>query len=149
MPNTPPGICRTEGAIVKLGLSRTYRGAGFDEVMARTRAALAAAGFGVLTEIDVQATLREKLDERMERYTILGACNPALAHRALEATREIGLLLPCNVVVRENGAGETVVEAINPAVMAEVAPAAGVSEVAGEAAELLESALNAVDRELA
>ncbi|GAB3366416.1 MULTISPECIES: DUF302 domain-containing protein [Amycolatopsis] len=134
---------------MKLGLSRTYRGAGFDEVMARTRAALAAAGFGVLTEIDVQATLREKLDERMERYTILGACNPALAHRALEATREIGLLLPCNVVVRENGAGETVVEAINPAVMAEVAPAAGVSEVAGEAAELLESALNAVDRELA
>ena len=133
---------------MKLGLSRTYRDAGFDDVMAKTRAALADAGFGVLTEIDVQATMREKLDERMERYTILGACNPPLAHRALTATREIGLLLPCNVVVRENGAEGTVVEAINPAVMAEVAPEAGVADVAAEAAERLESALDALDREL-
>ncbi|MCG3754488.1 DUF302 domain-containing protein [Amycolatopsis sp. Poz14] len=133
---------------MELGLSRTYRDAGFDDVMAKTRTALADAGFGVLTEIDVQATMREKLDERMERYTILGACNPPLAHRALTATREIGLLLPCNVVVRENGAEGTVVEAINPAVMAEVAPEAGVAEVAAEAAERLESALDALDREL-
>lgn len=134
---------------MKLGLSRTYRGAGFDEVMAKTRAALAGAGFGVLTEIDVQATMREKLDERMERYTILGACNPPLAHRALAATREIGLLLPCNVVVRENGTEDMIVEAVNPAVMAQVAPEAGVAEVAAEAAERLESALDALDRELA
>ncbi|MBN9742942.1 DUF302 domain-containing protein [Amycolatopsis sp. A1MSW2902] len=133
---------------MELGLSRTYRDAGFDDVMAKTRTALADAGFGVLTEIDVQATMREKLDERMERYTILGACNPPLAHRALTATREIGLLLPCNVVVRENGAEGTVVEAINPAVMAEVAPEAGVADVAAEAAERLESALDALDREL-
>ncbi|WP_336158851.1 DUF302 domain-containing protein [Amycolatopsis sp. VC5-11] len=133
---------------MELGLSRTYRDAGFDDVMAKTRTALADAGFGVLTEIDVQATMREKLDERMERYTILGACNPPLAHRALTATREIGLLLPCNVVVRENGAEGTVVEAINPAVMAEVAPEAGVAEVAAEAAARLESALDALDREL-
>ncbi|WP_275291035.1 DUF302 domain-containing protein [Amycolatopsis sp. La24] len=133
---------------MELGLSRTYRDAGFDDVMAKTRTALADAGFGVLTETDVQATMREKLDERMERYTILGACNPPLAHRALTATREIGLLLPCNVVVRENGAEGTVVEAINPAVMAEVAPEAGVADVAAEAAERLESALDALDREL-
>ncbi|WP_406632642.1 DUF302 domain-containing protein [Amycolatopsis sp. WGS_07] len=128
-----------------LSLSRTYPGAGFDDVMAKTRTALGTAGFGVLTEIDVQATMREKLDEPMERYTILGACNPPLAHRALTATREIGLLLPCNVVVRENGSGGTIVEAINPAVMAEVVPAA---DVAAEAAERLESALDALDREL-
>ncbi|WP_134732072.1 DUF302 domain-containing protein [Amycolatopsis nivea] len=133
---------------MELGLSRTYRDAGFDDVMTKTRTALADAGFGVLTEIDVQATMREKLDERMERYTILGACNPPLAHRALTATREIGLLLPCNVVVRENGAEGTVVEAINPAVMAEVAPEAGVADVAAEAAARLESALDALDREL-
>ncbi|MGW4394168.1 DUF302 domain-containing protein [Amycolatopsis nivea] len=134
---------------MKLGLSRTYRNAGFDDALAKTRAALADAGFGVLTEIDVQATMREKLDERMERYTILGACNPPLAHRALTATREIGLLLPCNVVVRENGAEGTIVEAINPAVMAEVAPEAGVADVAAAATERLESALDALDRELA
>ncbi|GAB3350039.1 DUF302 domain-containing protein [Amycolatopsis echigonensis] len=134
---------------MKLGLSRTYRSAGFDQVMAKTRTALADAGFGVLSEIDVQATMREKLDERMERYTVLGACNPPLAHRALTATREVGLLLPCNVVVRENGTEETIVEAINPAVMADVAPKAGMAEVAAEAAGRLESALDALDRELA
>ncbi|MGV9299903.1 DUF302 domain-containing protein [Amycolatopsis sp. NPDC003676] len=125
---------------MQLSLSRTYRDAGFDDVMAKTRTALAGAGFGMLTEIDVQATMREKLDERMERYTILGACNPPLAHRALTATREIGLLLPCNVVVRENATGGTIVEAINPAMMA---------EVAAEASARLESALDALDRELA
>ncbi|MET9262014.1 DUF302 domain-containing protein [Amycolatopsis sp. NPDC004079] len=132
---------------MQVSLSRTYEGAGFDDVLAKTRTALAGAGFGVLTEIDVQATMREKLDERMERYTILGACNPPLAHRALTATREIGLLLPCNVVVRENEAGGTIVEAVNPAMMAEVAT--GVAEVAAEAAERLGSALDALDRELA
>ncbi|MFB9928548.1 DUF302 domain-containing protein [Amycolatopsis halotolerans] len=126
---------------MQVSLSRTYEGAGFDDVMAKTRTALAGAGFGV------QATMREKLDERMERYTILGACNPPLAHRGLTATREIGLLLPCNVVVRENEAGGTIVEAVNPAMMAEVAT--GVAEVAAEAAERLGSALDALDRELA
>lgn len=131
---------------MQLSLSHTYQGAGFDDVMAKTRTALADAGFGVLTEIDVQATMREKLDVRMERYTVLGACNPPLAHRALAASREIGLLLPCNVVVRENGAEGTIVEAINPAVMAEVAD---VTDVAEEAAERLKSVLDALDRELA
>ncbi|WP_312878730.1 DUF302 domain-containing protein [Amycolatopsis echigonensis] len=124
---------------------------GFDEVIAKARVALASAGFGVLTEIDVQATLREKLGESMERYVILGACNPPLAHRALEATREIGLLLPCNVVVRQDVSdlSVTVVEAVNPAVMAEVVPAAGVVAVAEEATVRLESALVALDEELA
>ena len=106
------------------------------------REALKAQGFGVLTEIDVTATLREKLGEEMEDYVILGACNPPLAHRALQADRQIGLLLPCNVVVRADPGsassphGEaTIVEALDPHVMADVAE---------EAARRLNAALGAL-----
>src|SRR5215469_1857494 len=94
--------------------------ASFAEADAQIREALKAQGFGVLTEIDVQSTLREKLGEQMEQYVILGACNPPLAHRALSADRSIGLLLPCNVVVRAAGDG-TIVEALDPRVIAAVA----------------------------
>jgi len=85
----------------------------FTEAVARVRDAPKTQGFGVLTEIDVKATLLDKLGEDMEPYLILGACNPPLAHRALAADRRIGLLLPCNVVVRA-GAGQTVIEALDP-----------------------------------
>ena len=85
----------------------------FTEAVARVRDALKTQGFGVLTEIDVRATLHEKIGADMEDYLILGACNPPLAHRALAADRRIGLLLPCNVVVRA-GAGQTVIEALDP-----------------------------------
>jgi uncharacterized protein (DUF302 family) len=104
----------------------------FAEAVARVRQALKAQGFGVLTEIDVQATLRDKLGQDMEDYLILGACNPPLAHRALDADRKIGLLLPCNVVVRTAGA-QTIIEALNPQVMAEVAGQPALKPVADEA----------------
>ncbi|MGD0376379.1 MAG: DUF302 domain-containing protein [Streptosporangiaceae bacterium] len=115
----------------------------FTEAVARVREALKAQGFGVLTEIDVQATLRDKLGEEMEEYLILGACNPPLAHRALAADRRIGLLLPCNVVVRTEG-GQTVIEALDPQTMVVVAAQPALQPVADEAATRLQAALDSM-----
>lgn len=112
----------------------------FDKATEQVRAALLEQGFGVLTEIDVTATLREKLGEQMEDYVILGACNPPLAHRALNVDRQIGLLLPCNVVVRTEGA-ETVVEALDPEVMVTVTGRDELEPVASEAARRIRAAL--------
>jgi uncharacterized protein (DUF302 family) len=91
----------------------------------------------------VQATLRDKLGEDMEPYLILGACNPPLAHRALSADRRIGLLLPCNVVVRAE-AGQTVIEALDPQAMVAVASEASLQQVADEAATRLRAALDSL-----
>ena len=115
----------------------------FAETVQRVRDALRQQGFGVLTEIDIQATLREKLGTEMKDYLILGACNPPLADRALAADRSIGLLLPCNVVVR-SAAGKTIIEAMNPQVMAEVTGQASIQPVADEAAARLRAALATV-----
>ena len=106
--------------------------------------ALKEQGFGVLTEIDVQATLREKLGAEMEDYLILGACNPPLAHRALDADRDIGLLLPCNVVVRADGPDATLVQALDPQVMVQVAGKPELKDVAEEATTRLRAALDAL-----
>ena len=95
------------------GMTKVLR-ASYDEALARVPEALKAEGFGVLTEIDVQSTLKQKLGVDFRRYKILGACNPPLAHEALQAELEIGLMLPCNVVVYEGDDGKAVVLAIDP-----------------------------------
>ena len=127
---------------MELGLS-TRLNTEFDDAIARTRAALQEQGFGVLTEIDMQATLKAKIGAEMERYVILGACNPQLAHRAVGVDRQIGLLLPCNVVVRSDGDG-VIVEAMNPALMVAVTEEPGLEEVAAEATTRLQAAIDAL-----
>lgn len=118
----------------------------FDDAVARTRKALADQGFGVLTEIDVKATLKTKLDEDMEDYLILGACNPPLAHQAIGVDRQIGLLLPCNVVVRadRDDPNVVVIDAMDPQIMVQVADAPGLQEVADDAADKLRAAIDAL-----
>lgn len=114
---------------------------GFDETLAATRKALAGQGFGVLTEIDMAATLKKKLDVDVPPYVILGACNPPSAYEALQAEPSIGLLLPCNVVVRAVDAGTTIVEAIDPQTMHVLTGNAGMQPVADRVGSLLEAAL--------
>ena len=117
----------------------------FDEAMARTRDALKEQGFGVLTEIDVQKTIREKLGASFRRYVILGACNPPLAHQALMADLDIGLLLPCNVVLYEEGAG-TAVKVMDPQAALGLVANPAIAPVAAEARVRLQQALNAIQR---
>lgn len=120
--------------------------ASFDDAVARTREALEAQGFGVLTEIDMKATLKAKLGEDMENYLILGACNPPLAHRAVESNRQIGLLLPCNVVVRADpdDAGTVLVEAMNPGLLVEVTGEPELRPVAEEVTSRLQAAIDSL-----
>lgn len=94
----------------------------YEKAIEKITAALKDNGFGVLTEIDMKAKLKEKLDVDFRRYVILGACNPPLAHQALQAEPEIGLLLPCNVIVYEIDEGSSVVSAIDPGMMVRVVP---------------------------
>jgi uncharacterized protein (DUF302 family) len=119
----------------------------FDEAVARTRAALADQGFGILTEINVTETLKTKIDVDMENYLILGACNPPLAHRALGVNRQIGLLLPCNVVVRTDptNPSNSIVEAMNPDLMVEVSGEAELEPVATDASTKLTAAIAALE----
>ncbi len=117
----------------------------FDEVLARTREALAEEGFGVLTEIDVQETMRAKLGVEREPYIILGACNPPLAHRALEAELQLGALLPCNVVVFTDG-GATHVSAVAAERMLAMVGNPALEPVAREAGERLTRVLERVRR---
>jgi uncharacterized protein (DUF302 family) len=117
----------------------------YDQAVERTRTALKAQGFGVLTEIDVQQTLKAKLDVDFRPYVILGACNPPLAHRALSADLGIGLLLPCNVVVYDAGDGTSTVEALDPeAALGIVGDQPEIAAVARDASARLRQALDSL-----
>jgi uncharacterized protein (DUF302 family) len=115
----------------------------YQQTVSRVRDALAQQGFGVLTEIDVRATLREKRGWEMEDYLILGACNPDLAHRALQIDRRIGVLLPCNVVISARGDGCTV-RILNPQVMALLTGRMDLAPIAEEATRRLQAVLDAL-----
>jgi len=95
-------------------LDRTLDGIGFDDAVARTKAALSKHGFGVLTEIDVKATMKKKIDANIESYLILGACNPRMAFEAMKLEPKVGAMLPCNVIVRSLGDASIMVSAIDP-----------------------------------
>lgn len=127
---------------VPYGITRRLPGTALADAKPRVVAALAAEGFGVLTEIDVQQTLKEKLGVDFRPYVILGACNPPLAERALRADLGVGLLLPCNVVVYDNGDGTSSVEAVDPeAMLAVVGSNERVAAVAREAKARLGQAI--------
>lgn len=134
---------------MSIALSTTVR-APFADAVARTRAALAAEGFGVLTEIDMKATLTAKLGQdagdELGDYLILGACNPPLARRAVGVDRQIGLLLPCNVVVRGNPAedGTVLVEAMNPQLLVQVTDQPELQPVADEVTAKLQAAIDSL-----
>jgi uncharacterized protein (DUF302 family) len=114
----------------------------FAEAVAATTAALAEQGFGILTQIDVQATMKTKRDKDMEPYVILGACNPALAEQAIDADRSTGVLLPCNVVVRGDGNGNgSIVSFLDPQLMAAVTDLPAMTALANEATTRLDAAL--------
>lgn len=128
---------------MQYGYSRTVS-IGMDDAIKRVTAELAERGFGVLTTIDVKATLKKKLDVDRRPYMILGACNPGFAHQALELEEPLGLLLPCNVVVYENESNDTVVAAIDAKSMLGVVGRSELDEVATEVNTMLRAAVDAV-----
>jgi uncharacterized protein (DUF302 family) len=114
----------------------------YEEAIEKTTVALKEEGFGVLTEIDVKATLKKKLDADFRRYVILGACNPKLAYQALQNELEIGLLLPCNVIVYETNEGQSMVSIVNPLAMLGVVENDALQKIANEAQTRLTRVIN-------
>ncbi len=131
----------------RYGIGTTVR-LSYSDAVERTKAALAAEGFGILSEIDIAATLKKKLNAEFRPYVILGACNPPLAHRALLAERDIGLLLPCNVIVyASDEPGQSVVAAMDPVEALQLTGNTEISSVAEEVRARLERVLQAVERD--
>ncbi|MCB1176659.1 MAG: DUF302 domain-containing protein [Leptospiraceae bacterium] len=116
----------------------------FDEAIEKTIAELKKEGFGVLTEIDIKATLKKKLDVDFRNYQILGACNPPFAHKALQAEDKIGLMLPCNVIVQETENGKIEVSAINPIASMQAVQNDQLSEIAGQVSDKLKRVIESI-----
>lgn len=114
----------------------------FEEAVPKVKEALAAEGFGVLTEIDVQGTLKKKLNVEFKKYVILGACNPQIAYKTLQAEMEVGLLLPCNVIVYEDENKQAIVSAIDPVKMLEIVDNPDLQENAKTVKEMLAKAVS-------
>ena len=141
----PPAVGNNYPAPEGYGLHASLGWADFSVALERVTAALKSEGFGILTEIDVQATMKAKLGIDVAAHRILGACNPALAHRALTAEPDIGLLLPCNVTVRQEPDGQVAVALIDPLVMIQLSGNAEVAAVAQEAFARLKRVRDALD----
>jgi uncharacterized protein (DUF302 family) len=140
--NIPPASAVERGALYLKEVSMTYYFSKslkmpFERAVSHVTEALAAKGFGVLTTIDVRATMKKKLDIDFRPYTILGACNPQFAHKALEAEDKIGAMLPCNVVIQETGAGEVEVFAVDPVASMAAVDNPKLEPIAGEVRSLL------------
>jgi len=127
----------------KFGFGKTVKLA-FDAAIAKVTSELATEGFGVLSDIDVAATMKKKLGEEMPPYRILGACNPVLAHQAITAIPDIGLLLPCNVLVREDASGEVHISFMDPAAVLGLVDDPAVIPLASEVKKKLERVLGAL-----
>lgn len=125
-------------------IDRTFKGENFESIVERTRTALAAKGFGVLTEIDVKATMKKKIDADMDDYLILGACNPGMANEAIKIEPRVGAMLPCNVIVRSQPDGEVMVSAIDPVASMQAIPNATLHSVAGQVRDMLKDAVEAI-----
>ena len=124
-------------------INRILSGASFEEIEHRTRQALADKGFGVLTEIDVQATMKKKLDAEMPPYRILGACNPQMAYQAIQIEPHVGAMLPCNVIIRQvDDAVE--VSAVDPVALMQAIRNDELKRVAGDVRDLLAAAIAAI-----
>jgi len=124
-------------------INRVISGAGIDDIDSRARKALADQGFGVLTEIDVKATMKKKLDVEMPAYRILGACNPKMAYQAIGIEPRVGAMLPCNAILREVGGGVEV-SAIDPVASMQAIENAELTAVAGDVRDLLTKAVAAI-----
>ena len=124
-------------------INRIFNGADFQDINARARAALAEQGFGVLTEIDVTATMKKKLDVAMPHYLILGACNPKMAYEAIGMEPRVGAMLPCNVILRET-AGGVEVSAVDPVASMQAIKNPALLAVASQVRDLLAQAIAAI-----
>ncbi len=125
-------------------IDRTFSAADFASVVEKTRAALGGQGFGVLTEIDVKATMKKKIDADVADYLILGACNPGMAHKAMQAEPRVGAMLPCNVIVRSVGNGDVMVSAIDPVASMQAIDNDKLKVLAADVRNLLEKVVAAI-----